>query len=417
MSRLNCDRNYHSRGEGFEKGFCLDTGTVLPSVLNEDVCLPSLTINRQKLLMNIKWMQDFADAYQVNLAPHGKTSMTPEIFRLQHQAGAWGLTVANPIQAHTAYSAGISRIIMANQLVGKANCELVSALLLNADVEFYCVIDSEENAHYLNAFFEQKQQTLNVLIELGVEHGRCGCRTDHQFYQLLDTIKDLPQLNLSGIEFYEGVIHSDDAEKDVRSFIQQAIGKFQSQPFQSLLGKRSAIFSGAGSAWYDVVSDEIEKANFSESVVPIIRPGCYVTHDLGIYEQAQQQVLQRNSKASCISGELSSCLELWAYVQSIPEPGAAIIGFGKRDAAFDAGLPKPVRHYVPGSAHPKNAPEDWKITEVMDQHAFMTFSGPLNVGDIISFGTSHPCLTFDKWREINVLDEDFNVVEKYHTFF
>ncbi len=144
MSRLSCDRNYHSEFKGIEKGFCLDTGTASPSILNEDVCLPSLTINQQKLLANINWMQDFADAYQVNLAPHGKTSMTPEIFRLQLQAGAWGLTVANSLQAHTAYNAGVSRIIMANQLVGKANCELVSALLLNTDVEFYCVIDSED---------------------------------------------------------------------------------------------------------------------------------------------------------------------------------------------------------------------------------------------------------------------------------
>jgi len=41
----------------------------------------------------------------------------------------------------------------------------------------------------------------------------------------------------------------------------------------------------------------------------------------------------------------------------------------------------------------------------------------LRVGDIISFGTSHPCLTFDKWRVGLLADEELMVVESMETCF
>ncbi len=55
----------------------------------------------------------------------------------------------------------------------------------------------------------------------------------------------------------------------------------------------------------------------------------------------------------------------------------------------------------------------------MDQHAFMTVAPgcQLQVGDIISFGTSHPCLTFDKWRSGCLVDDDLRVIEPFSTFF
>ncbi len=50
---------------------------------------------------------------------------------------------------------------------------------------------------------------------------------------------------------------------------------------------------------------------------------------------------------------LEPALQVWAYVQSIPEAEKAIIAMGKRDAAFDSGLPVPALHYRPGDAEPE----------------------------------------------------------------
>ncbi|SQI84390.1 D-serine deaminase [Klebsiella oxytoca] len=41
----------------------------------------------------------------------------------------------------------------------------------------------------------------------------------------------------------------------------------------------------------------------------------------------------------------------------------------------------------------------------------------VQVGDILVFGTSHPCLTFDKWKTLLLVDEQYNVLEELDTLF
>ena len=120
-----------------------------------------------------------------------------------------------------------------------------------------------------------------------------------------------------------------------------------------------------------------------------------------------------------MSSGLLPALHVWAYVQSIPEDEKAIIGMGKRDAAFDSGLPVPALHYRPGDATPKAAPAHWQTTKIMDQHAYLKIAAgdDLRVGDMIGFDICHPCLTFDKWRTLPILDSEFNVVDVVQTFF
>jgi D-serine dehydratase len=187
-------------------------------------------------------------------------------------------------------------------------------------------------------------------------------------------------------------------------------GRFERSP---------AILSGAGSAWYDVVADVFSRAEFRHPVEIVLRPGCYLTHDVGVYREAQENIKRRNPIAERMNSTLLPALQLWAYVQSIPEPRKAILGLGKRDAAFDAGLPSPSLHFRPGSNKPVPAPASWSLTKMMDQHAYMQIAegSDLRVGDIIGLDISHPCLTFDKWRYLSVVDSDYNVIEVVETFF
>src|SRR5699024_4708967 len=106
-------------------------------------------------------------------------------------------------------------------------------------------------------------------------------------------------------------------------------------------------------------------------------------------------------------------------VQSLPEPGCAVVALGKRDIAFDADMPTPLRRYRPENGAAELAVEGCTITGMMDQHAFMAIPGDadLHVGDIIAFGASHPCLTFDKWRQICLVDDDDCVIELLQTAF
>ncbi|MFD1215690.1 amino acid deaminase [Microbulbifer celer] len=390
------------------------------NLLREEIALPAAVIYCTRLQHNLHWMQRFADERGVKLAPHGKTTMVPAFFRHQVAAGAWGMTLATPAQARVAAEAGVSRILMANQLVGKQNCADVSALLRDfPGLDFYCLVDSAQNASQLGAFFSQQEQCLQLLLEFGVSGGRTGCRNADQAIEVCEEIAHWRSLKLCGVETYEGLIHGEDAEARVRTHLQQTRDLCLDLIAQGYIQCEPVILSGAGSAWYDVVS-AVFTDHDDQRILPVIRPGCYLTHDRGIYQQAQAAVMARLQNQCCPVGDLQSSLEIWAYVQSRPEPDMAIIAFGKRDAAYDAGLPQPELHFRPGSDQkPTAAPTAWKLTAIMDQHAMMQVpqNADLQVGDIIAFSTSHPCLTFDKWRQLLVVDDDYTVVERVETFF
>ncbi|WGL16151.1 amino acid deaminase [Microbulbifer bruguierae] len=399
------------------------------NLLREEIPLPAAVVYNSRLQHNLQWMQNFVNQRGVKLAPHGKTTMTPAFFRLQLAAGAWGMTIATPQQARVAAGAGATRVLMANQLVGRGNMQLVSALLVDyPQLELYCLIDSVENARQLGQFFAESRQNLKLLLEIGVPGGRTGCRDAAQVRALCEEIQHWPQLQLAGVETYEGLIHGECAEGRVTEHLQQVRDICLDLLTQEKFTTESVILSGAGSAWYDRVADIFVDHN-EPRILPILRPGCYLTHDRGIYQQAQAAVMQRLERLEkterfdghyCPPEDLQSGLEIWAYVQSLPEPGMAILNFGKRDAAYDAGLPKPELHFRPGTdPAPRVADEAWQLTGIMDQHAMMKIpdDADIQVGDMLALSTSHPCLTFDKWRQILVIDDYFNVLEVADTCF
>ncbi|MCI8492748.1 MULTISPECIES: alanine racemase [Anaerotruncus] len=55
---------------------------------------PALIIDREKMMDNLHFMQDYANRQGVALRPHTKTHKIPAIARLQEQLGAKGVTVA-----------------------------------------------------------------------------------------------------------------------------------------------------------------------------------------------------------------------------------------------------------------------------------------------------------------------------------
>jgi D-serine dehydratase len=388
------------------------------NLLDEDVSLPAAVLYADRIEHNLKWMQAFVAQYGVKLAPHGKTTMAPQLFRRQLEAGAWGITLATAHQVRAAYRGGVQRVLMANQLVGKRNMGMIAELLSDPNFEFHCLVDSADNVDQLGAFFSDVNKQINVLLELGVEGGRTGIRDDAQRDAVLAAVARWPEaVKLTGVELYEGVLQD---ESKVRAFLQNAVAVTRALVADGKIERKPAILSGAGSAWYDVVADEFAKAN-SDAIEVVLRPGCYLTHDVGVYKKAQNEIFARNPIAKKMGEGLKPALQLWAYVQSIPEPDRVIIGLGKRDAAFDAGMPEPARHFRPGTQWPRDvAPgEGWEIFGMMDQHAYLRIKpgDDIKVGDMIAFDISHPCLTFDKWRQILVVDTKYRVKEVIETSF
>jgi len=387
------------------------------NLLREDLSLPSAVIYEEKLLHNLNWMKQFIAAYGVKLSPHGKTTMAPQLFDMQLQAGAWGITLATAHQTQVAYAHGVRRVLMANQLVGKRNMAIIAGLLRDPEFEFYCLVDSAAQVDQLGVYFSERGQRLNVLVEIGVANGRTGIRNDEQLLAVLDALSGWKgSMALCGVEIYEGVLHD---ESSIRAFLQLAVEVTRKLAAEDRFQRAPVLLSGAGSAWYDVVAEVFSAAGFGDAVEIVLRPGCYLTHDVGAYRDAQERILEHNPIAQRMHSGLLPALHVWAYVQSIPEAETAIVGLGKRDAAFDSGLPVSALHFRPGHVTPIAAPTHWEVTRMMDQHAFLKIhpGDDLRVGDMIGFDICHPCLTFDKWRTLPILNSEFQVIDIVHTFF
>lgn len=395
-------------GQTFQKG-----SPVLGDSLLTGVSLPAMVLHQQVLEHNIAWMQRFADHHHARLAPHGKTTMMPALFARQIEAGAWGITLATATQCAAAFEHGVRRLIMANQLVGQANMALVSEMI-EGGLDYYCTVDHADNVRMLNDFFEGRGQRLQVLIELGVPGGRCGVRDTDELTALVEAIRQAPALKLAGIEGYEGMIGGDDALKEVRAYGQRLVATVRHLHDSGVLATPAPIVTASGSKWFDLIAEAFDQAELREHYTPVLRPGCYVAHDHRLYREAMEAVSERRPD---LEGALAPALEVFAQVQSLPEPGLAIVAMGKRDISCDPDLPMALRLYRDGQY--MRDVTDWQVVHIMDQHTFLRVPEDADIGieDIIAFGASHPCLTFDKWRQGLWVDDTLGITAIEPTFF
>jgi D-serine dehydratase len=400
------------------------------NILREDVSLPVAVLLEERIEHNLSWMREFIQRYRLKLAPHGKTTMSPELYQLQTQYGTWGITLATAPQVNVAFQHGVRKVIMANQLVGKGNMAMIAGLLReDPDFDFTCIVDSAENVNALGHYFAGQQLRLRIMFEYGIVGGRTGIRTDQQEADVLAAVKRWPQsLALVGVELYEGVSND---EAVIRTFLRHVLARTEVLAQAGEFAESTVILTGAGSAWFDVVAEELTRedphldAQKRYTLDIILRSGCYVTHDVGAYQAALERMQTSNPVAREMNSSLQPALQVWAAVQSLPEPGRAIIALGKRDAGYDAGYPKAAGHFRPRSATQAGyttvvpAPEDWKVYAMMDQHAFMSVpeNADLKVGDMLVFDICHPCLTFDKWRQLLLVNEQWDVTGAVKTWF
>ena len=383
-----------------------------PSLL-EDVSLPAAVIFDTPLAHNTAWMQRFADDHGAKLAPHGKTTMTPALFRRQLDAGAWGITLATAIQCAAAFEHGVTRLLMANQLVGTSNMTIVAGLI-ERGADYYCLVDSVANVEALSRFFAGSGLTLQVLTELGVSGGRCGVRSESELKALVDAIAAAPALVLSGVEGYEGLISGEHSVDKIRSYGQRLVDGVRMLRSAGAFAERAPIITAAGSQWFDLIAEAFDRSDLRDQCTPVLRPGCYVVHDHRSYRDAMAEVKARHPE---LEGELEPALAVFAHVQSLPEPGMAVVAMGKRDISVDPDLPIPLQLHRPGE--PPQPLTGCSVRKVMDQHAMLVIPerADIRIGDIVSFGASHPCLTFDKWRQVLLVDDDLHVLEVMPTFF
>jgi D-serine dehydratase len=392
------------------------------NVLGGDLPLPLAVIKRDVLQHNLAWMQDFAASHGLGLAPHGKTSMSPQLFRLQLDAGAWGMTFATVTQMRVGLAAGAQRCLIANQVFADMDLACLAALRHSRpELRLMFLVDSLAQLDLIEAWQSKQSQPLafEVLLEIGVPGGRTGCRELATALQLAQRLHASAAVQLLGVECYEGLAASGDTAQD-QAYVQPLMDRLQAVvqacDAQNLFDGDEVLISAGGSAIFDLVVPGLQ-TRLRRRVQGLLRSGCYVTHDQGNYKRMMSAVAQRTG---CGTG-LQAALEVWASVQSCPEPGLAILAVGKRDLSYDWEMPIPLAVCARGTRTVRPAPAHWKIGKLNDQHAHLQGTDAqhpaLQVGDLVCLGISHPCTTFDKWRWMPLVDADYTVVDAIVTCF
>lgn len=392
------------------------------NVLAGDLPLPLAVVKRDAVAHNIGWMRRYAQDAGVDIAPHGKTTMSPQLFRQQLDAGAWGLSFATVFQLGIGVASGVRSAVIANQVVTAIDLQGIVALKsAHAGLRVLFLLDSVAQLELIEQWHAAHADAppFDVLLEIGMPGGRTGCRTHEQAVALAERAHASKALRLCGIECYEGLGVTGNTETDranAEALMQRVHGIALHADRENCFDDAEVIVSAGGSAVFDLVTKQL-KPQLSRPVRGLLRSGCYITHDHGFYKRMVSAVTTR---LRC-DDTLHAAIEVWASVQSLPEPGLAILAVGKRDLSYDLDLPIPIGHCARGSMQVNEAPAEWRITGLNDQHAYLRWDGTmridLRVGDLVSLGISHPCTTFDKWRWLPVVDEDRRVVDALVTCF
>ncbi|MDT0417638.1 alanine racemase [Streptomyces sp. DSM 41982] len=388
---------------------------------------PVLALSAEALEHNLALMETYTERHGLDFAPHGKTSMAPQLFQRQLERGAWGITLAVPHQVRVARAFGVPRVFLANELVDAAALRWLAAeLAADPDFVFVCYVDSVRGVELMDAALREAAGSLpsgpssarrvDVVVELGAGEGaRTGVRTEAECAAVADAVAATGTLRLVGVAGYEGEVPGADPER-VLAWLRRlttllvdfdAAGRF------TAAGADEIIVSAGGSAWFDAVATAFaEIGELSAPVRKVLRSGAYVSHDDGHYKH----LTPFNRVPD--EGALHPAFRLWAQVVSRPSAEQAFVNAGKRDAAYDLDLPEAqaVRDARTGEVRGAGG---IAVSGLSDQHGWVRTEpdAELEVGDWLGMGLSHPCTSFDKWQLIPVATADGTVTDYVRTFF
>jgi D-serine deaminase-like pyridoxal phosphate-dependent protein len=354
---------------------------------------PVCVLRAEALTHNLTAMAAWCRDRGVELAPHGKTHMAPQLFARQLKAGACGITAATLSQVRAYRAFGVRDIVLANEMVDDAGLRWLAAEL-DADPDFslVCWVDSVRGVELMTAALADVERSVDVCVEVGMPGGRTGCRGPAVVDDVARAAAASSRLRLVGVAGYEAAL-GHDIGSEALALVTEYLREMRDAAVRltPLFETDQVIVTAGGSTYFDVVADVL-----SGDWRTIVRSGAYLTHDDGLY-----------ARTSPLRSALQPALQVWAQVVSRPEPGLAVLTMGRRDVSFDQDLPVPL------------GLSDSVVTKLNDQHAYLRLGcdDSVEVGGWLGFGISHPCTVFDKWQLIPELDADDRVVGLIRTFF
>jgi D-serine deaminase-like pyridoxal phosphate-dependent protein len=388
--------------------------------LFRDGFLPPVTVlDEVALTHNLATLADLCGTHGFAHAPHGKTTMAPQLFAKQFEHGAWGQTAANASQLRIYRAFGVNRVILANELVDAAALRwLAGELACDPEFEFWCWVDSEHAVTLMTEALRQADPvpTVDVLIELGVPGGRTGVRDRTAALKVAEAVAASPLLRLAGVASYEGAV-ADSTSAEGLATVHAHLSELRALALElaergHFDGLHQIIVTAGGSSYFDQVVEVLGEP-WPIPVLPVLRSGAYLTHDEGYYERMSPLGATPRMQGP----RLRPAVRGWAQVMSKPEPRQAFLTAGKRDMPYDIDLPVPELRRSGDAVGPLTG---CRVTKMNDQHSFLELDAEdaVEIGDWVGLGLSHPCTTFDKVPIVPVVGADGEtVVDLIRTYF
>ncbi|NED99490.1 hypothetical protein G1H10_04850 [Phytoactinopolyspora halotolerans] len=358
-----------------------------------DFTTPVAALQESALAHNLDRMRSYCAEHGVRIAPHGKTTMSPELIRRQLEHGAWAMTAATAWQARAMLTFGVPRVIIANECIDPVGLQwIVHYMWVNRDAEVYVFVDSIDAVEAMRTAIQESvararrprnlssatpselatsatdgarsmldrisapsgdpasggfpgfpgfppvARPIPVLVEVGVVGGRAGVRDVSTAVAVGRAVAHAPELELAGVGCFEGVLGGrrvPEVVEPVREFLRttRRVGE-ELMDADAFRAERPVILTAGGSAFFDQVVDVFtaDREQYRRPVEVVIRSGCYVTHDHSTYREA-------SPFRSAGESDFVPAMQVWSRVLSTPEPGLAIIDAGKRDISTDARMP------------------------------------------------------------------------------
>jgi D-serine deaminase-like pyridoxal phosphate-dependent protein len=212
---------------------------------------PALMVDVDALQRNLAVLAAALEGQTARSRPHTKVQKSPDIALLQIAAGAIGVTVATVWEAAAMAAAGVTDILIANQIVPPD--KVAAAAALAGHVELTVAVDDTRNIDDLSAAASQAGIRLGALVELDVGMGRCGARSPEEVLRLAEHVQAAPGLDLKGIQAYEGHCMSV-PDRDTRVLMATEAMDYAAGALALLRdqGLPAATLSGGGTGTYDI---------------------------------------------------------------------------------------------------------------------------------------------------------------------
>jgi D-serine deaminase-like pyridoxal phosphate-dependent protein len=215
-----------------------------------ELVTPALVLDLAAARRNITKMAERVRAMGAGLRPHIKVHKSPELARMQVEAGAIGISTATVWEAMVTVDAGLDGVFVVNTVAGRDKLAALAALARDAEV--MVAVDDFGNGAALAAAARAAGSTLGVLIEVDTGMDRAGVDSVEEAIALAHQVSQLDGVRLLGVTGYEGHC-SLTLEHELRRQRQQEAMRFLLEVTESIraAGLPCGIVSAGGTATWD----------------------------------------------------------------------------------------------------------------------------------------------------------------------